>query len=506
MKALQNPVVVLTLLALQACSTSNDVSSSQAVANASLDKPDTVKVPTFIMRGEVVLGHEVRSITPCGSQQQYWLDLSDDKFQQALTLVRSPYAPLYGEVVGHLTTGQTDGFVSDYSARFVVESVNILSAENPKRCNQAAKPTTAFGNEPSWSVSFANNQLIFQTPGNEQQSLALTSSRIEPDRRRYQFERGSLELKQNSCVDGMSDSLYGWSATLNLDDTRYKGCATLSNQDATQSWVGEYRASSTKSSNFSVTLKVFPDHSAITRYGYSTGESDSVESGFWQQLNPNQIQVVMTHHQQQPLLSQRIFTRDGKQLSANQEKVGNLIYPIADGGLTLFKSEPSAEKAGEQSTPQAILSSAEFNPQVDKAIRSYLKSVNTDPTGTRYRWLAYDLNGDGNKELLVQLDWCGSGGCTLLIFENVQQQWHFNSRVTQVRTPINLGLQHSNGWHDLVFFVSGGGAVPNQHVLRYQGDRYPLNPSTAPVADYDQISPIQLFSDGQTPQQRGVTL
>ena len=510
MKALRNPVALITLLTLQACSTSAPTTNQPVIDAplASLDKPSSVNPQTFILRGEIVLGHEVRSITPCGSQQQYWLDLTDDRFQQAMALVRSPYAPLYGEVVGHLETDQADGFVADYAARFVVDSINLITAENPKRCDQPSKPTRAFGTEPFWSVSFENDQLVFQKMGEDKQELALNSSRIESDRRRYQFDGGSLELNQRSCVDGMSDSLYGWSATLLLNGQDYQGCATLSNQDATQEWAGFYQATSTSSSSFTVSLQMNPDHSATTTYQYDNGDSDSVERGFWQQLSPSQVQVVMTHHQQQPLLSERLFTRDGYQLNATREKVGNVVYPIADGGLTLFKSQ-YVEKAQEQArtlNPNAIPSTAEFNPKVDKALRHYFKINKSDPTGTRYRWLTYDLNGDGQEELITQLDWCGSGGCTLLIFENHQQEWRFNSRITLVNTPINLGVKQQQGWQDLVLFVSGGGAVPNQHILRYDGVSYPLNPSTAPVANYDDISQVQLFSDGLTPHQEGIRL
>ena len=143
---------------------------------------------------------------------------------------------------------------------------------------------------------------------------------------------------------------------------------------------------------------------------------------------------------------------------------------------------------------------------MDKALRQYLSEQNIDAAGTRYRWLTYDLNHDGKNELLVQLDWCGSGGCTLLIFENGQKTWQFNSKVTLVNTPINLGSERHQQWQDLVLFVSGGGAIPNQHTLRFNGSEYPLNPSLAPIADYDKISPIQLFADGLTPHQEGITL
>ncbi|EGU36197.1 putative lipoprotein [Vibrio ichthyoenteri ATCC 700023] len=513
MKALKTPVAIASLLALQACSvfdTSPALTSAQTnQVKASLDQPNSIKPQTFIMRGEVILGHEVSSIQPCGSEQQYWLSLDNDKFQQGIKLLNAPYQPMYGEMIGHLETSGNEGFDADYTARFVVEKVNMLTAENPQRCERPTQNTRAFGNEPFWSLDFTTTHLSFQPMGGEKQTLAITTSRIEPNRRRYDFAQGQLELNHRSCSDGMSDSLYGWSANLQINDKRYNGCATLSNADATQDWVGVYQAASTQNSTFSIKLDVHPDHTATTTYQYQDGSSDSVERGYWQQLNPDQVQVVMTHHQQQPLLSERLFTRDAEQLSAKKEKVGDIIYPIADGGLVLFKSQAEnsvSAAASTQSNPRAIASTAEFNPKVDRAIRDYFKTENIVPDNTRYRWLTYDLNGDSQPELLVQLDWCGSGGCTLLIFAHNEQQWQFNSRMTLVNTPLNLGQKSQHGWRDLVLFVSGGGAQANQHVLHFNGKHYPLNPSIAPVAGLSDISQVQLFSDGLTPHQQGVQM
>ncbi|MEF1172485.1 hypothetical protein [Vibrio sinaloensis] len=510
MKALQNPVALATLLTLQACSMSATTPETPPQPTATLSNPTSIKPQTFVMRGQVVLGHEVSSITPCGSQQQYWLDLPRDRFNQGLTLVRAPYEPLYGEVIGHLAPAGKDGFASDYPARFVVDQVNLLSAENPNRCDRPLKSTHAFGTEPSWSVKFNQGELTFSQIGKPDQSLAITSSRIEMENRRYTFKRGNLELQQQSCVDGMSDSLYGWTSTFTLDNKTYHGCATLANQDATQDWVATYQAQAVKSNPFSVTLTLNPDHTAATVYRYPSGDADTVEKGYWQQLSPQQVQVVGTHLQGQPLLSERLYLRDGYQLSTQQEKVGDVVYDIANGGLTLFKTKAtsSSETITNQRSLSAdkIPSSDQYNPAIDKALREYFKQHKTDPTGTRYRWLTYDLNGDGNQELLAQLDWCGSGGCTLLVFESHQQKWRFNSRITLVQTPINLGKKTHHQWQDLVLFVSGGGAVPNQRVMQYDGISYPLNPSTAPTANYDEISQVQLFSDGLTPFQGGVTL
>ncbi|MBO0216952.1 hypothetical protein J0676_26135, partial [Vibrio sp. Vb2880] len=80
-----------------------------------------------------------------------------------------------------------------------------------------------------------------------------------------------------------------------------------------------------------------------------------------------------------------------------------------------------------------VPSSAEFDSKVDAAVRNYFFIHQTNPNNNQSRWLTYDLNSDGNEELLVQLDWCGSGGCTLLIFEHHEKEWGLNSPITLVQ-------------------------------------------------------------------------
>ena len=516
MKVLKNPAVWLTAIALTGCSqTQQSPSEPETSTAASLDTPSTIQPQTFIMRGQVIVGHESRTFTPCGSQQQYWLDISPELALEAQGLSRAPYQPMYGELIGHLTVPSQTGYNADFTARFVVDQVNILTAENPNRCHQALKSTRAFGNEPFWSAQFDKSRITYSRMGETPQDFEVQSSRMSSDQRHYQLSSdqgdGELHLTKSRCNDSMSDSLYGWHAELTVNDKAHKGCATLSNQDPTLEWADRYFASSTQNAGFSVSLVLNDDHSATTTYSYRNGDDPIIEQGFWQQLNSDQVQVVMTRHQQQYLISERIFTREGNQLTAKKERVGNVVYPIADGGLVLFKMteqrvQGTNSKTVVDLTPQKINGSDQLDPSVDRAIRDYFKIHNTSPDDTQYRWLTYDLNGDGQDELLTQLNWCGSGGCTLLIFENHQQQWRFNSRVTLVQGEIHLGREQHNGWQDLVFNVSGGGARPAQHVLQYSGVSYPLNPSVAPTTTSDKVSQVTLFADGISPMQKGVKL
>jgi len=510
MKALKNPATWLAILALQGCSTATTTPENVALDPiASLDVPQSIQPQTFIIRGQAVVGHETRTFTPCGSQQQFWLDMSPEQTQQALQLARQPYQPMYGEFIGYLAAPSQTGYNADYAARFIVKQVNILTAENPNRCDQDVRSTRAFGTEPAWSINFKKDQLEFSRMGQDKQQLNIESSRVTNTRRHYQFNDGELTLEQGACSDNMSDSIYGWTSTLDLGDTHYSGCATLSNQDSTTEWSGLYFASSTKNVGFSVELQLNPDHSATTTYRYTGEDLPTVEQGFWQQLNNNQIQVVMTRHQQQYLVSERIFKRDGYQLVAEKEKVGNVVYPIANGGLTLFKSMPEQTHFAPQNhtkpdtvqSAKNIESRDQFNPQVDKAIRDYFAMHKTEPSNTQYRWLTHDLNGDGKEELLAQIDWCTEDGCTLLIFENHNDQWRFNSRIPEVNSALTLGSMQQHGWHDLLFSINHD--QDRQYKLSYSGISYPSHPSLTSVPEHGAVT---LFSDQVSPQTSGVKL
>ncbi|MDF2155905.1 hypothetical protein [Vibrio sp. CAU 1672] len=517
MKVSKNPAALaFALMTLQACSvtTSQHVTAPSASPTAFLDKPESIQPQSFVLRGEVVIGHESQYLMPCGSDKQYWLPLSPQQAQRAMALTTQPYQPMYGELIGYLKPSGTHGFAADFDAQFVVEQISLLTAENPNRCQQANQPTRVFGNEPAWSATFHSDHLIFQPLGQESQTLAIQRRQWQPRQRLYQFNQGELRMTENLCADTMSNSLYGWKASLELNGHRYQGCGTTANIDTTLDWSGTYVATSTLSQGFEVQMELNHDHSATTQYQYGDGQPPLIERGFWQQLNPSQIQVVMTHHQQQRLQSERLFTRQGNQLTASHEKVGNVVYPIAGGGLVLYpavsrQSEDQHPTSARNSLPperQDVPSSAQFDAKVDAAVRNYFAIHRTLPDNNQYRWLTYDLNGDGQEELLVQLDWCGSGGCTLLIFEAHQQAWRFNSRITLVQSPIYLGRQTSHGWYDLIFNVSGGGAETAKHRLQYSGISYPLNPSTAPNATPEQLSEVRLFSEQISPVREGVKL
>ncbi|MEP9402610.1 hypothetical protein [Sphingomonas sp. VNH70] len=104
----------------------------------------------------------------------------------------------------------------------------------------------------------------------------------------------------------------------------------------------------------------------------------------------------------------------------------------------------------------------------------------------RYRTAAVDLNGDGAPERLVLAQdraACGSGGCVLYVLTPARRGgFRIVTRMTVARAPVRVLATTTRGWRDLGVTVAGGG-VPRPYVarLRFDGRRYPTNPTVAPA-------------------------
>jgi hypothetical protein len=113
-----------------------------------------------------------------------------------------------------------------------------------------------------------------------------------------------------------------------------------------------------------------------------------------------------------------------------------------------------------------------------------------DPASFKFDYALVDLNGDGISDAIVLFkgpENCGSGGCTLEIFRGTKQGFKFISGSTISREPIQVLPEKRFGWQSFVVSVSGGGAKPCAALMRFDGQKYPLNPSIAPCATSAQL-------------------
>ncbi len=97
----------------------------------------------LIAAGEVVIGHEVRSFSPCGADQVAWLvgnspalPAIQAAYQMDMTDM-PPYAPLFMVLTGRPVARPADGFGSDFSVGF--RATGLVSSSPGAACADAGQ-------------------------------------------------------------------------------------------------------------------------------------------------------------------------------------------------------------------------------------------------------------------------------------------------------------------------------------------------------------------------------
>jgi hypothetical protein len=167
-------------------------------------------------------------------------------------------------------------------------------------------------------------------------------------------------------------------------------------------------------------------------------------------------------------------------------------------------SSPSPE-ATSVSVAATPVTSSNLETNFQQAIDEFMKTEDV-PTDMTQDVLSefIDLNGDGDQDAIVVLTgsyWCGTGGCTMLVFQGGSGGFELVSRSSLIRPPITVSDTQTNGWRDLIVTVSGGGIPSKTVALKFDGQEYPLNPSDQPPLSSDE--PVQgtiILSEGSEPQ------
>ena len=145
-------------------------------------------------------------------------------------------------------------------------------------------------------------------------------------------------------------------------------------------------------------------------------------------------------------------------------------------------------------TAALVVSTAHARAEADP-IRAFVHR--TLGTST-YKRIDTDLNGDGRKESFIYItdpNYCGSGGCTLVILSPVKSGYRVVMHSTVTQLPIRLLTTSSHGWRDIGVTVQGGGIThPYEARLRFDGRRYPSNPTVPPAIPLRRLSGKKLIA------------
>lgn len=125
------------------------------------------------------------------------------------------------------------------------------------------------------------------------------------------------------------------------------------------------------------------------------------------------------------------------------------------------------------------------NKEIEAVVKeTFFKDVENPKYSYTYNYT--DLNSDEYEDVIVLLggmEFAGSGGSTVLILKGEVEGLSFINKVTLARTPIIVTNTISNGYKDLMFVVYGGGSETSYNILKYDGLKYPSNPSVQLAAD-----------------------
>jgi hypothetical protein len=143
---------------------------------------------------------------------------------------------------------------------------------------------------------------------------------------------------------------------------------------------------------------------------------------------------------------------------------------------------PSAVAAPKAPTAPADSAASETDPALVAKITEILGDAASDT-----RWVSV-VDGEADSRValvyLVGMNWCGSGGCNLLILRPAAGGWEQVGNVSRVSNPVRVLNTSTNGLPDIGVTVSGGGGPPAYEAkLSFDGKSYPRFPSDEPVID-----------------------
>jgi heat shock protein HslJ len=143
---------------------------------------------------------------------------------------------------------------------------------------------------------------------------------------------------------------------------------------------------------------------------------------------------------------------------------------MADGGIWVWEPDSGLPPTAARDTALE-LALLKATPAYNRAM---LEAQGPGDTA-RYAYARVDLNGDGREEVFAYpmgSVFCGTGGCTMMLFTPSTSGYRLVSRIPISRPPVVVLEQRSRGWRDFVRLESGGGA-PSAFVRhRFNGSKY----------------------------------
>jgi putative lipoprotein len=218
-------LALAVIATLAACGKKDaDTAATPAAAEPAAAEPTAVPAapsPMARYRGQAVMGKDGWGLTVCGDPQQ-----------RIVTFAPDAQVVLDGFVAGGAKEFFLDGWGREVDGKPQFANIERIYTEGPG-CDEKDLGLALFrarGNEPFWSLDVTPSGVNLQRP-----DQALVTAEYQPLEKAANGVRhfvgdtpeGKLELTltPGKCSDGMSDTVYGWTAVARFKDQDLKGCA-----------------------------------------------------------------------------------------------------------------------------------------------------------------------------------------------------------------------------------------------------------------------------------------
>ncbi len=487
------------------------------------------------------------TFTPCGSQEAFQFE-ADDTFWQQWRNMGSP-EEFQASVSGQLAMGANRG--DAFRLQLLQPSritPDLSLCQNTQ--NQSYQFKTG-SDQPFWSLIIENDQgaLTTQDGVDSYQVTDVTTPADQALQIELHSESGknaTLQISSAFCQENNQAGFAGYQTTLKLDDGQVlNGCGeqgqSVSQPKPAQTWVG--RSELEKSD---ITLTLVPNFVAKMNYKRDIGPEVNYV-GVWQSAKNDTIRVMFNKRMGLDTSETIPFTWQDKTLHAEYRELsaGKAYFTtplvltasdatadstttmtatpaITSNGAVMIATPPAPENAmsansfAENETiitgassavptnttdtdtttmPMAgfsagvLQSSVQPDMAIDTVVKQFLQNNNANISGTQYRYAKADLNGDGQLDAIVQLNWCDQTGCNWLVLQGNAGQYQQVGHLEGFSHAVMVSPTAHNGWYDL---ITPSSQTPGSvDILMHDATSYPARP-VALEATPDETTLLQL--------------
>ncbi|MFB0975191.1 MAG: hypothetical protein QMB71_03620 [Tolumonas sp.] len=530
------------LIALVGCNTTSvPGKNTQPNVTSDLSAKLQQELPP-LFTGTIQRQNEQSVFTPCGSNQQWQLVLDDNFWQQ----LGSPQT-LQASLSGQLVAGEGRGAPFRLEAEQVSRITTDQSLCQSSSTNYLLK---AGNNQPFWSLVIDGQQASLTTPDGVD-SYQLDEINHPADKQlqlvldNQSGKQATLDLRAGYCQDGSSQQWLGYSVTLQLDDGQtLTGCGeqgqSLMQQQPARNWQGRDDAQQA-----GVRLVLDSNYQAKMIYTRETGPEVTYE-GVWQPQKGQTLRVMYNQRMGLPTIESIPFrwkdntlTADYRELQAGKAYFDKPLVLTTQGSSTgespidtgtaattpgaviiappVTQEVPAGESsfaqnetilAGNVTTPALasaavtasfsagmLQASTQPDNAIEQSLRQFLQTNGNQASGTQYRYVKTDLNGDGSVDALIEMNWCDKSGCIWLVLQGNNGQYQVTGRLEGFSGTVMVAPSMHNGWFDVL--IPSSEQANGYLVLEHDGNAYPARPvaGNQPLPDPNTLLQLRFEGD-----------